>query len=52
MYDCYKRAYDNQNSSRNSASSVVEADSHVQTAAGAETTSQLARENAFQNHLK
>ncbi|CAJ2636692.1 unnamed protein product [Trifolium pratense] len=44
MYDCY--------TSRNSASSVVEADSHVQTAAGAETTSQLVRENAFQNHLK
>ncbi|CAJ2644258.1 unnamed protein product [Trifolium pratense] len=50
MYDCYKQANDNRNTSRDSASSVVEAASHVQTAV--ETTTQLARENAFQNHLK
>ncbi|CAJ2667944.1 unnamed protein product [Trifolium pratense] len=50
MYDCYKQANDNHNTSRDLASSVVEVASHVQTAV--ETTTQLARENAFQNHLK
>ncbi|MCI60214.1 hypothetical protein A2U01_0081469, partial [Trifolium medium] len=52
MYNCYKRAYDNRNTSRDLTSSVAKADSHVQIAVGVETTIQLARENAFQNHLK